>query len=201
VAAGPPARFTVNASLYAVPVYERFGFEATGAVEHMHGVSFLPMVLAMPDTLTLTSASDPETSPGQALDALRALLTAAGLPHADLTPQHLDHVLVLREDAALVGAVGLEVFGPDALLRSLVVAETHRGRGLGDRLTAAAEALAREEGVTTIWLLTETAAPFFAARGYAPAERATAPPSIQATAEFAALCPASAVCMRKGLEA
>lgn len=37
-------RHTVNASLNAVPVYERFGFRATGAVQHQHGIAFVPML-------------------------------------------------------------------------------------------------------------------------------------------------------------
>lgn len=36
-------RHTVNASLNAVPVYERFGFRAVGAVQHQHGIAFVPM--------------------------------------------------------------------------------------------------------------------------------------------------------------
>lgn len=43
--AGNPGRFTVNSSLNAVPVYERFGFVATEPVVAKHGVSFQPMVL------------------------------------------------------------------------------------------------------------------------------------------------------------
>ncbi len=35
--------FTVNSSLNAIPVYERFGFKATGQVVEMHGIAFLPM--------------------------------------------------------------------------------------------------------------------------------------------------------------
>ena len=35
--------FTVNSSLYAVPVYERFGFEATAAKVELDGVAFVPM--------------------------------------------------------------------------------------------------------------------------------------------------------------
>lgn len=134
------------------------------------------------------------------LDALCALLGAAGLPHEDLTPAHLRDFLLLREGEAVVGAVGLERLGADALLRSLVVRPDQRGRGLGGRLVDAAEARARNEGVTRLWLLTETAAPFFAARGYAPAERDRAPEAIRATAEFAALCPASAACLAKRLD-
>ncbi|MDX1421165.1 MAG: arsenic resistance N-acetyltransferase ArsN2 [Rubricoccaceae bacterium] len=131
------------------------------------------------------------------LEAVAALLGAAGLPHDDLSEAHLAHFLLLREGDALAGAVGLEPYGPDALLRSLVVAPRERGRGLGARLVDAAETLAREAGVTRLWLLTETAAPFFAARGYAAAERDRAPEAIRATAEFAALCPDSAVCLAK----
>lgn len=39
----PEAPFTVNASLNAVDVYRRLGFEAAGPVTEMHGIAFLPM--------------------------------------------------------------------------------------------------------------------------------------------------------------
>ncbi len=45
IAMGNPGQFTVNASLNAVPVYERFGFVRKGEVQHMHGISFQPMHL------------------------------------------------------------------------------------------------------------------------------------------------------------
>lgn len=43
--AGNPGRFTVNASLYAVAVYERFGFRATGPEMRKDGVAYVPMEL------------------------------------------------------------------------------------------------------------------------------------------------------------
>ena len=43
--AGNPGRFTVNASRFAVPLYERLGFTATGEVEVKDGIAFQPMVL------------------------------------------------------------------------------------------------------------------------------------------------------------
>jgi len=50
LAAGNPGLFTVNSSLNAVPVYEKFGFVRKGEVQHMHGVSFQPMhLLCSPD--------------------------------------------------------------------------------------------------------------------------------------------------------
>ncbi|MFZ6766025.1 GNAT family N-acetyltransferase [Undibacterium sp. Di26W] len=40
---GQSTSFTVNSSLNAIPVYERFGFKAKGQVVEMHGIVFLPM--------------------------------------------------------------------------------------------------------------------------------------------------------------
>ena len=45
VHAGNRGRFTVNSSLGAVPVYERFGFVVSGPTVAKHGISFQPMVL------------------------------------------------------------------------------------------------------------------------------------------------------------
>ena len=39
----PEVRYTVNASLAAVPTYERLGFIATSEPQHKHGIAFLPM--------------------------------------------------------------------------------------------------------------------------------------------------------------
>lgn len=46
--AGNTGEFTVNASLNAVPAYEKFGFARTGEIQRMHGVFFQPMRLNPP---------------------------------------------------------------------------------------------------------------------------------------------------------
>lgn len=43
---GNSGRFTVNASLNAAPVYQRFGFVATEPAQTLHGVTFQPMLLS-----------------------------------------------------------------------------------------------------------------------------------------------------------
>ncbi len=53
-------------------------------------------------------------------DPVIGLLRAADLPTAGLRPQ-LEDFLVADEDGRVVGAVGLEVYGDAALLRSAVV--------------------------------------------------------------------------------
>jgi GNAT superfamily N-acetyltransferase len=40
---------TVNSSPYAVPIYERLGFQAKGPEQVVHGIRFTPMVLQLPD--------------------------------------------------------------------------------------------------------------------------------------------------------
>ena len=127
------------------------------------------------------------------------LLEAAGLPTADLTDAHMADFFYCGSPSALVGLVGLEFRGSDALLRSLAVAPDGRSAGLGSALVEKAESHARAQGARSIFLLTTTAEGFFQRRGYAPADRATAPEAIRASREFGDLCPASAAFLVKHL--
>ena len=119
------------------------------------------------------------------------LLAAAGLPEAGL-PAHVETVLVAGEGGAVVGCAALEIYGGDALLRSVTVAKDCRGQGLGARLTKAALELAGARGIRRVFLLTTDADAYFATQGFTSVERDTAPTSIRASDEFASACPASA---------
>lgn len=130
--------------------------------------------------------------------ALRALLTDNALPVADLDSAAIDFLVAVEGDDVL-GLVGLERYADVGLLRSLAVRTDRRGTGLGDALVRALEGAARTHGLTQLVLLTQTAAPFFAARGYTVIDRGAAPAAVQRSAEFASLCPASAICMAKPL--
>jgi amino-acid N-acetyltransferase len=128
---------------------------------------------------------------------VKALITDCELPDDDLTTAKLRHFVLARKGDAVIGAVGLEPFGPYALLRSLAVAETYRGQGIANRLIEAIERHARQVGVDVLCLLTMTAAGFFDHHGYRRISRASAPAPLQDTAEFTSLCPETAVCMQK----
>lgn len=132
--------------------------------------------------------------------AVRGLLQANALPAQDLEDSRVE-LLVAVADGRVLGAVGLERHGSAGLLRSLVVDTPQRGSGLGQQLVASLEEHAAAEGIGRLVLLTQTAAPFFARRGYAVIDRGSAPVEVQASAEFRSLCPASATCMTKTLEA
>ena len=132
------------------------------------------------------------------LAAVRALLAAAGLPVDDLDSSPVD-LLVAVDGGRVIGVAGLQVHGDAGLLRSLAVAQSHRGTGLGRALARAIEEQARQRSLRQLVLLTQTAVPFFASDGYRQIPREDAPAAIRHTAEFASLCPASATCMAKAL--
>ena len=131
--------------------------------------------------------------------AVKRLLDEAKLPSSDLTEEHLRTFLACGADDALDGVVGLELYQPVALLRSLAVSARRRGRGLGSTLLAEAERYARSQGVAEIYLLTTTAERFFAGAGYERVAREAVPAAIRSTEEFSNLCPASSALMRKRL--
>lgn len=73
----------------------------------------------------------------------------------------LGRVFVMDEDARVVGYLvltfgfSLEFGGRDGLIDELYVSPGHRGRGLGARALAAAEAACREQGIRAVHLVVE----------------------------------------------
>ncbi len=132
------------------------------------------------------------------LDYVERLLARNDLPTADVRANP-DYFFVAFEGKDRVGVGGIERFPPDGLLRSVVVEESMRGRGVGAALCDRLEHEAAKEGIGTLYLLTTTAADFFAARGYERVDRADAPAPIRRTTQFESLCPATATVMRKRL--
>jgi amino-acid N-acetyltransferase len=146
-------------------------------------------------------ASTPAIQARPTREAVVRLLDSAGLPSEDLTDAHLDHFFCAGAASTPHGLIGLELFGRDALLRSLVVAPDYRRTGLATALVQHAERHAQSQGATAIFLLTTTAEEFFRKRGYVATDRASAPPAIRTTREFAGLCPASSAFLVKTLAA
>ena len=132
------------------------------------------------------------------LPAVEALLSACGLP-LDGTADAFANGVVAREGGALIGAAAVEPYGAAGLLRSVAVAAAHRGTGLGHALVAAAEALARDDGIRDLYLLTETATGWFPRLGYATVPREEAAAAVGASVEFTTACDLTAVAMRKSL--
>jgi len=141
-------------------------------------------------------ASTPADDP-----ALRALLESAGLPAADVATGARQQYVLAFEGDRLVGSVGVELAGTDGLARSLAVVPELRGRGLANALHERMLDVARQRGVTTMYLLTTTADEFAQRRGFERISRSEVPAAVAELAQFRALCPATAVCMRRDVGA
>lgn len=129
---------------------------------------------------------------------IRAQLRGAGLPLDDIDePGRRFYRLELA--GAPIGWAGLQAYGTDALLRSIVIADHLRGQSRGRLLVSTIATEARQLGVERLWLLTTTAAGFFIKLGFDTVRREAAPAAIQASREFASICPASATCMMLSL--
>lgn len=129
----------------------------------------------------------------QAID----LLTANNLPTEDLTDT--TSLYALYNNHKLVGTVGLETFEQEGLLRSLCVNNPARKTGAGQLLVTYVEERAKEKGLKALYLLTTTAAAFFANRGYQTIDRSAVPESIQRTQQFSTICSKTATLMKKAL--
>ncbi len=133
------------------------------------------------------------------LPAIIKLLAESELPQAGVG-DNLATALVAHAGGEVIGCAALEIHGTAALLRSVAVAVTYRGQGLGQTLTQATLALARQQGITHLYLLTETAANFFLKFGFQPVDRSQVSPAVQNSIEFTTLCPASALAMELRLD-
>lgn len=127
------------------------------------------------------------------------MLSRAGLPIADLAHGSKAKIFAWGPSQTPEGLVGLEIYGRFALLRSLVVSEELRGRGLGKRLVRFAKQKAKEQGIEELYLLTISARDFFLKLGYCELDRKLAPRAIRKSSEFLNICPQSAVLMMKRL--
>jgi amino-acid N-acetyltransferase len=130
---------------------------------------------------------------------IQGLLSAERLPTSDLSAASARDFLVADGASAVVGAVAVERHGDHGLLRSLIVDPACRQSGVGHALVQAAEAIARRDGLASLTLLTQTAAPFFRTLGYRDIARTDAPATVQDSHEFTHLCPGSSLCMTKAM--
>jgi N-acetylglutamate synthase-like GNAT family acetyltransferase len=122
---------------------------------------------------------------------IEALLVSAALP-LDGAGEAFRIGFVAEAAPHIVGTVALELHGDTALLRSLAVAVAHRGEGIGRRLVESALTEARRRQLSSVHLLTTTAASFFPRCGFTTTTRAEVPEPLQQSVEFRSACPASA---------
>jgi amino-acid N-acetyltransferase len=122
------------------------------------------------------------------------------LPTEDCAEQTHNFYGIFDKDD-LVAAGGLEPAANYALLRSLVVQERYRDRGLARVMSEFLINQAHSEGKKAVYLLTETAERYFEKLGFCRLDRAKVPLEIMQTRQFTSLCPDTASCMVMTLSA
>jgi amino-acid N-acetyltransferase len=131
--------------------------------------------------------------------AVLKLLEDDKLPTAGVK-DHLEHFQLEFANENLIGCAGLEIHGDAGLLRSVAIASSHRSQGLGSKLVQTILEHARQQKLSSLSLLTETAHGYFPRFGFQITPRELLPESLQASAEFHGACPDSAIAMTLKLE-
>ena len=126
------------------------------------------------------------------------LLKQAKLPELGIA-ENVQGFAVARLADAVVGCVGVEVYGSSGLLRSVAVKPSHAGRGVGALLVNHALLHATRQNLVSLYLLTTTARGYFSRFEFADCLREQAPEAIRSSWEFRSGCPASATLMIRRL--
>lgn len=138
-----------------------------------------------------------KTSPEKVAELL-SLLQKANLPVNDIGEKV--ELFSLENNEDIIGTAGLEIEGQIGLLRSISVIESQKGKGYGHLIVQNLETYAQTQNIKELYLLTTTAKDFFEKKcNYDVVERVNVPTEIQNSQQFASVCPASAVVMKKSL--
>ena len=129
-------------------------------------------------------------------DDIAAILSAQNLPADDL-PKVLDNFFVAIDSENIIGVIGLEIYGAYGLLRSLAVIPGYQNKGIAGKLLERLESLAVLKGLTTFYLLTETAPDYFIRKSFQQITRDEVPDEVKSSSEFSHVCPLSAIVMNK----
>ena len=130
-------------------------------------------------------------------DGLKAALRKAGLPCEDVEQSGPLFWRFDTDDDIPAGFAGLELHGPDALLRSLVTLPPRRRAGVGRAIVAVIEQEAQLHGCDAIYLLTQEP-DYFARAGYAALSRDTVPEGVRASSQFhSPICAAAAAMVKE----
>ena len=130
------------------------------------------------------------------LSLLQGIIEQNDLPTDDIYNNSI-RFFVAKENDRILGLVGLEVYKPFGLLRSLAVIDEFKNKQIGKKLVEYLITESKSEEIKELYLLTTTADKYFPKFGFIRIEREQVPDSIRQTEEFKNICPDSAVVMKK----
>ena len=144
------------------------------------------------------SAADMEAriiNQDQSLAGMLSLLKSNKLPFQDVKLESGLFISYHDENGEIIGSGGLEFYSVYALLRSVAVDKTQRGKAFGKEIVTDLLNRAKSRSIKEIYLLTETAHAFFLKQGFSDISRHDVPVEVKTSSEFGSICGVSAVCM------
>ena len=146
--------------------------------------------LALPPR-TVVAPSTPDDRP-----ELETLIAGSGLPTEGLAQAA---AVIARIDGVVVAAAALEEREGFGLLRSVAVAEAHRGRGLATALVTDRLCAAHLAGLRSVSMLTTDAQRYFERFGFSVVDRTSLPQALVASTQLALPACSTAVAMTLSL--
>jgi amino-acid N-acetyltransferase len=128
-----------------------------------------------------------ERAQSRDLEPVRRLLSESKLPLEGL--EITDLWCAKDRMGRLIGAAGLETWGKQGLLRSVVVDSRNRHAGIGGLLVKRVLGEAKARNLDELYLLTETAPRFFAGFGFRQVAKRTVKGRVLDSVEFREVCP------------
>jgi amino-acid N-acetyltransferase len=132
------------------------------------------------------------------------ILKLNNLPTAGIQ-QHI-HQFLVREiksnnstQSYIEGCVGLELYGKNALLRSLAVHPQYQNQGIGSKLLYSIIQNAKLMEIKDLFLFTTTAEGYFKKHNFSSVSRDDVPIDIKESLEISNACPSTAICMNRKL--
>lgn len=126
------------------------------------------------------------------------------LKSSELVPEGLEknnlHLFYERDESgALIGVIGVEMYGDACLLRSLAVLENKRNQGIARSLIKEAFEFARSVKSYEVYLLTQTIGNTMYGYGFRNVHRDKVPNDLITSPFFNGICPCSCHVMHKNI--
>lgn len=133
------------------------------------------------------------------ITSIKKLLHSVGLPDSDLENAPV-HFVGIRENNEIIASGALEIYGKNAVLRSVAVKKDFQKSGFGKQIVGFLEQKAGEQEIEKLFLLTTTAESFFKKLKYHTIQRDLCPDVIKTSEQFKSVCPYTAICLSKNLK-
>lgn len=194
---------TLNA--HAAQVFEHIAPSQHAQIQEALAV----LVSALAQTAQTGQASRPQTTTDQTrlliedanmqdVPAIEVMLAKAKLPIVGVR-RHIAHFRLAKQENKVVAVGGLELYGEQALLRSIVVDPEQRNKAYGKQIVRDLCHSAQQAGIRDLYLKTVSASPFFEELGFQELPYDQVPASLKKSSQFRGSCPASATVMHLAL--